>query len=306
MHTLISFCSASELAATASGPQWVHILPLGEIAGRDGRRWRLTDAAAVIAASHEGTDLPIDYEHQMHDPAKRPADGAPPAAGWMKQLEARPDGIWALVDWTPKAQAMVAAREYRYISPVFQYDQTGAVLRIIGAGLVHEPNLTLTALSAREDRPGAVATATNSAGLAQVAVALGLPAEAEADTILTAINRLKVPDPSQYMPLDAVSGLLNEHRQTVATMTEREVERKVEAAVMGAYITPAMRGWATALCRQNPDSFDAFIGSFPPAFAHLFAGSGLDRRPIPRSEAPPQDSASGIAAQLGLDPKRLG
>ena len=306
METLISFCRASELPQAGTGPQWVHLLPLGEIAGRDGRRWRLDDPAAVIANSLDGTDLPIDYEHQMHDPAMRPADGAAPAAGWMKQLEARPDGIWALVNWTAKAQAMVAAREYRYLSPVFQYDQAGAVLRIIGAGLVHQPNLTLTALSAREDRPGAVATATNGAGLAQVALALGLPAEAEADTILTAINRLKVPDPSQYMPIDAVSGLLSEHRQTVATMTEREVERKVDAAVMGAYITPAMRGWATALCRQNPDSFDAFIGSFPPAFAHLFAGSGLDRRPIPRSEAPPQDSASGIAAQLGLDPKRLG
>ena len=88
-------------------------------------------------------------------------------------------------------------------------------------------------------------------------------------------------------------------------MTEREIERKVDAAVMGAHITPAMRGWATALCRQNPDSFDAFIGSFPPAYAYLFKGSGLDGRPIPRSEAPQSDTASGIAAQLGLDPKRL-
>ncbi len=43
--------------------------------------------------------------------------GTAPAAGWIKRLEARPDGIWAAVAWTEAAQARIRAGEYRYITP---------------------------------------------------------------------------------------------------------------------------------------------------------------------------------------------
>lgn len=113
MTTHPALCAETELAADGA-PEWVHLLPAGLIWGRDGRSFRLGDGAAVIAASQAGgVDLPIDYEHQADDP-DRQKNGPVPAAGWIKALELRADGIWGRVEWTATAKNMVAAREYRY------------------------------------------------------------------------------------------------------------------------------------------------------------------------------------------------
>lgn len=44
--------------------------------------------------------------------------------------------------WTDKAKAHIAAREHRYISPVFEYDKkTGAVLRLLMLALTNYPGI---------------------------------------------------------------------------------------------------------------------------------------------------------------------
>jgi hypothetical protein len=70
-----------------------------------------------------------------------------PAAGWMKQFQARTNGLWALVAWTTNARALLDKREYRFISPVFAYTPAGEVLQILRAGLTNSPALELTALA---------------------------------------------------------------------------------------------------------------------------------------------------------------
>lgn len=63
------------------------------------------------------TQLPIDYDHLSDDPQK-PGDGQ--AAGWIQDLEMKPDGtLWATPKWTKKCAAMIANGEYRFISPFF-------------------------------------------------------------------------------------------------------------------------------------------------------------------------------------------
>lgn len=57
VHTAI--CAAVKLPARAA-PEWVHLLPVGAVDGRDGRRWRLDYPASVIGRSIPGGDLPID------------------------------------------------------------------------------------------------------------------------------------------------------------------------------------------------------------------------------------------------------
>ena len=102
---------------------WVQLMPAGELKARDGRRWRLGDAAAVVAASRElagGADLVFDYEHQT-DHAKENGREAP-ASGWIKELEVRGGDIWGRVEWTERALAMIKAREYRYVSPTFSHN----------------------------------------------------------------------------------------------------------------------------------------------------------------------------------------
>lgn len=132
----------------------VHLLPMGEFVGRDGRpgkglTWKLSDAqgralAARLTERHSSVQFNLDYEHQamLSETNGQPA----PAAGWASTFEWRNgDGLYALnVQWTAKARQMIEAAEYKYISPVIAYDnKTGEVLGVLNAALVNIPNLDL-------------------------------------------------------------------------------------------------------------------------------------------------------------------
>jgi phage I-like protein len=106
--------------AMAELPGWLRLLPLGQVKLVDGRPpfevtpESLTDMVKAYGA--RGTDLVIDYEHQSLK------GGRAPAAGWIKDLEVREDGLWAQVEWTGKAGQYLKQREYRYFSPVLRID----------------------------------------------------------------------------------------------------------------------------------------------------------------------------------------
>lgn len=301
----VASCAAVEIAPSAA-PDAIQLVPLGDIRGRDGRHWRLSNPQAVIANSMRGgIDLPIDYEHQADDP-KLQKNGPVPAAGWIKGLEARPDGIWGKVEWTAKASEMIAGKEYRYLSPVFRFDPaSGEIMRLTGAGLVHRPNLEMKALAAEE-----FPMSTQNDDLARIAQALGV-ADTSADAILTAINSAKTPDPSQYVPVSAVRAMLTERNTQLATLSEQQIDQRVDKAVVEGYITPGMRDWAEALCRHDPDSFNEFVASFPPAFAHMMKSPidpvKLNRIVEERGRGTYAGSreAQAICSQLGIEPNSL-
>jgi phage I-like protein len=296
MDTIKSLFAEVELPGTGQAPDWVHLIPAGLIRGRDGRSFTLGDPGSVVKASSLGADLPVDYEHQIDDPAQRGADGVVKAAGWIKELEVRPNGIWGRVEWTETASSMIAAKEYRYLSPVLLHTQTGfEIVRILGASLVHRPNLQLKVLSSEAAPPAG----SSDAGLPQIATALGLDAGAGLDTILATLREGQAPDPAKYVPVAEVTALLRERNTRIAALSEQAVQRRVDDAVLAGVISPGMRDWATALCSQDPASFDTFVTSIGPVFGNLFkhrdwtlpegtgvAGSGGD--------------AETIAAQLGL------
>ncbi len=101
-------------------PEWVRLLPLGRVELVDGREPFEVDqeslAAIVAAFENRGIDLVIDYEHQTLQGKRAPA------AGWIKVLEAREDGLWGRVEWTAQAKEYLQEREYRYFSPVLRLD----------------------------------------------------------------------------------------------------------------------------------------------------------------------------------------
>ncbi len=145
--------SGTALGNHRSAPKWIELLPAGDFAGRDGRGpFRLSNPAAVIAATDAlrmDGGLPIDYDHatDFAAPVGRPA----PAAGWIHGMEVRNGALWGEVEWTRHGAAAVVTREYRYISPVFEYSHDGEVQRLLRAALTNNPNLYLTAISARAD-----------------------------------------------------------------------------------------------------------------------------------------------------------
>jgi phage I-like protein len=126
------------LTAVADVPQWIRILPMGEVALGDGREpFRVNREAlesVLTAWEKRGNDLVIDYEHQTLD------RGIAPAAGWIKTLEAREEGLWARVEWTERAQAYISSREYRYLSPVITLNkQTRQPMELLNAALTNCP-----------------------------------------------------------------------------------------------------------------------------------------------------------------------
>jgi phage I-like protein len=80
-------------------------------------------------------DMVIDYEHQTLSGAEAPA------AGWIKGLINKgSDGIWASVEWTPRALRYLRGREYRYLSPVFvKRALDNMVVRLVNTALTNQP-----------------------------------------------------------------------------------------------------------------------------------------------------------------------
>jgi phage I-like protein len=145
--TLKPFGIAACSLAIAPGKE-LQLLPAGAFKARDGRPFDapgwLTDATIaqqlIAAADARGTPFVIDYDHQT---LLAKENGKPaPAAGWFKKLEWREGlGLFALdVEWTESAAAAIAAKEFRYISPVIGYDKTtGAVTALYMAAITNNP-----------------------------------------------------------------------------------------------------------------------------------------------------------------------
>jgi phage I-like protein len=127
------------MAAGAQAPEWVCLLPAGRLTTQDGLTYLVDEAgmASILAANTaRGVELVIDYEHQTHEGVEAPA------AGWIKELAARPDGLWGRVQWNERGRAYVANREYRYLSPVIMVEQgSRRVVELLDVALTNSPRI---------------------------------------------------------------------------------------------------------------------------------------------------------------------
>ena len=138
-----------DVLGSDSVPEWVHLIPSpdaeGSVNARDGRTFRVDDVQAVISASN--LPLLMDYEHDSE------IGGSTKAAGWIIALEARSSGLWGRIDWSEQGKADIAAKHYRYLSPVILTDKkSGNVRALVGAGLTNRPALSLTAITAFREK----------------------------------------------------------------------------------------------------------------------------------------------------------
>ena len=306
MPDLVTAICACEITGDGA-PEWVHLLPLGVMKARDGRTFDLANPDAVVQVFNAGgVDLPVDYEHQS-ERAEARNSGPVPAAGWIKALQVRGDGIWGRVVWTKRARDMIASREYRYLSPAILYNQPDRkIIRLKGAGLVHNPALHLTALANQED----TMADENLTFMQRVSDLLGLPEGTDENTIFEELAALlekgDKPDPRKFAPVEALNSLLRDRNAHTATMSQERAQSKVDAAFKVGYLTTAMKGWATDLCMVDEAAFDRFLETSAPPFAHLVQRSHTAGAP-PGTEqtAIMSDAAKAVCAQLGLDPKAL-
>jgi phage I-like protein len=185
----------------------LQLLPAGVFKARDGRPadapcWLTNQAvgeALVAAAAARGTPYVIDYDHQT---LRAKDNGKPaPAAGWFTKVEWRDGvGLFALdVQWTAGARELIAADEYKFISPVIGYDKvTGAVTDLYMAAICNNPAidgmdavLLAAALSFSFAAPTPLTEDTNmEALLEQLRWMLNLPLASTAEDILAQLTKL--------------------------------------------------------------------------------------------------------------------
>ena len=283
----IAFARVLELPAEP--PEWVDLVPIGAVEARDGRRWTLEDAAAVVAATRNRagtTDLAIDYEHQAHT-----SSGEAPAAGWIKELRAESGHIQGRVDWTENAAARIRAREYRYLSPTFLFDEkTKRVRALTGAGLTNNPALDLPALATTQpetdpimdeqqlkalrealglaadaDVPAILAAvavmAANSSALAKVAEKVGLAKDATSEAILAAAH--KAPAAGEFVPRTEYDAMATRLTALESETTEGKATAAVDAAIEAGKVTPGQREWALAYAKSDTAGFTAYVEATP-------------------------------------------
>lgn len=239
LHQRLAFVAV--LAAIAADANEIQLMPAGEfraIDGRpgEGRSWRIDRAIAEkLIARHAGRANPIaiDYEHQTLFSKE---NGQPaPAAGWITALEWRDgQGLFAKVEWTARARAAIAGKEYRYISPVFAYDpETLAPLELAPAALVNYPGIdgmqevALSAIAEKFDRTFSQEN-TMKELLAAILAALGIPETTKPEAAAATVAALK----AQAAEADALKAKVAELEPKAAKVTE--LEASVAALKAGA------------------------------------------------------------------------
>lgn len=160
------------------GDGWYQLLPVGPFKARDGRpfdvpggHWQLDKTIAttlINRAKALGQDILIDYDHQT---LKVDQNGQPaPAAGWYNgdEIEWREgQGLFIKPRWTERAAALIAAKEYRFLSAVFPYDAQGRPLELRMTAITNDPGVVgmqaLAALSALPTHTGPLAIPAQAA-----------------------------------------------------------------------------------------------------------------------------------------------
>lgn len=343
---LITALLASAFALSAAGE--AQLLPAGKFAARDGRpgpgkQWSVSDAqgaqlAAAINAVATQTPIVIDYEHQTIRAEKN--GQAAPAAGWILSAEWRAGkGLFATVDWTDAAKASIAAKEYRYISPVILSDEdTGEVTGVLLAALVNHP-----ALLGMEPVVAQLATQFTSPTdpnhqeppmnlLAALIAALGITAEAKDADVIAAVAALKAQAAKPPVPtaLSAALGLqagvdeatalsalaalktsgdaasaaamLAMQGQLAALSAQISGDKRkqlIDSATAAGKLLPAMHAWAAT---QTLEALQAFIAVAPTV---ALQGQTGGNAPIQNNGVALSTAQLDVAKQLGLDPAKF-
>jgi phage I-like protein len=264
------------LNAEGAAPDWIMLIPAGAggvLSTVDGRGpFRVADAAklAIHSMAAAGGQILIDENHatDLAAPKGEPA----PARGWIKELQARADGIWGRVEWSAAGAALMADRAYRFISPALLCDRADNVLALLRASLVNSPNLRgMAALHQQEtsmdflaklrallgldegadeaavmaklesmikdkkgDGNGDVTAALNAA-LAPIAAAIGLGANADATAIVTTVKTLA----SSKVDGGVIVALQSELKDVTTQLNALRADKSKDAAT--AFVDAAIR-----------------------------------------------------------------
>lgn len=342
----VAACSFQLPAGDASKVS-IQLMPAGDFTPWDGRelkpgRWHIDQAVAAAVIERFGArknPRVLDYEHQtLH----KERNGQPaPAAGWITGLEWREgQGLFGTVELTARARKAINDGEYKFVSPVFSYDQaTGNALDVRMAALTNEPGIdgmdpvalqaAATALFSQEEPPmnklllavctalalNASATTEDQAvaaldahfkadPLAEIRKTLGVDDKADATAICTAITARGTTDvdPAKFVPVSVVESLKTDLAALTAKVQGADVDALVAAGLADGRLLKAQEEWARGLGKKDVAALSAYLDSAV-AIAALTRTQTEGKKPV-------VDEANGLTADelavcsaTGLDPK---
>jgi len=214
----------------------------------------------------EGRDLLFDFDHGCIDCFS--AQGSR-AAGWGKSVRIEDGRIIVEMEPTPAGKEAIENKEYRYLSPVYQYrradKKTGKVMtdwRLHSVALTNVPFLDeLPAITNEDDGFPADSGDINAdekdgksnhgGKMDELLKLLGVTSEDEAKA---EVKRLQ-DENAGFVKLNAAQ------EQQVAELKEKMNGQEVEAAIVAGKLVPAQRELATALINQDRKLYEQLISN---------------------------------------------
>jgi bacteriophage Mu I protein GP32 len=313
----------------------IQLFPFGRFYPADGRTegvggWYVDDSngyALAESINQLGIELMIDYEHQTLYLEKNGQGN--PAAGWIKQVEYRPnEGLFATVAWTEKAASQIKAGEYRYISPLFIPDSNGRVVQVLNAALTNRPALhnlaeafalshtfnqqkqgqpMLKLLQQLFDAPNAseaeimekltaLSAAKGDAKVALSAVYDELKTQTAQAVALSA--QVANPDPTKFVALSHMQAVQTELNALKAQHAKEKADSLITQALSDGRLLPAQKAWAENLAQTNFVALSDYLATVTPNAA-LAGGMQAKDEPV---DKPVALSAEELAAakMLGM------
>lgn len=143
-------------------PDWVQLSPHGDFPHARGTQRVTPEVVARVVREFDSLaaklerlfgGLPFYIGHPDLPTAAPEADRK--AYGWITQLEARPDGLFARVKWSDPGLELLRQGHYKYLSPLWEAAPAGVERgrqiyhpeRLVSAGLTNTPNLPLRPLA---------------------------------------------------------------------------------------------------------------------------------------------------------------
>ena len=222
----------------------------------------LFNADAATGRLTHGREMLIDHEHFKHDAEKESI-----AYGWLQQLENRVDGIYGRIRWTATGQKAVDGGDYRFFST--EYDQAGLELlndrrvrpiHLAGLTLTNDPNnkgarpitnrhrqgagthdpagktghesfdISLTESPSGRNTVTGLNAVTNKINMKNIAIKLGLTAEAGEDAILAEMTRLQ----NRLTLLEPLSAENTTLKNRLTELEREQIETLLDAHGIGA------------------------------------------------------------------------
>lgn len=315
-----ALCEVSPFDDAASKARWIHVMPFGPfIEARDGRAFQVENVQAVLAS----TELPllVDWEHQ----SAAMFGGTSRAAGWIEELAVEDGfanrfpskGLWGRVEWTEEGARDVAAKAFRFLSPVLLIDkETRNVETLLSVALTNTPALHLEGIaadaycqkfSARFGQEKGNQTMKKETLIALCAC-LGLQPEAADEAVLDAAKSLAARVQSGTADKELCARLTTDVAKLTAENTElktklsehekasfaQQVRDTLAQGAREGRITPAMAKGYEEFCLKGRDYFESFK-------ANVLPNLPVIGEPAPRT--PETQGGGSVEESFAIDEK---